>query len=269
MSDHDAFLRGILENPDDDSPRLVYADWLEERADPRAEFIRVQCELAKLPPDDPKWDALEQREWDLLRSHEAEWTKDIKSIVSNWQFHRGFIDTVSLGARACVDHAEKLFQRAPIRHTTLTRVGTSSVSGKELAACSQLSRLRSLEMKGGMPLNDLQTVILSPHLKRLVVLGLPGAPGEILQSLAKGGPPSLEELNVIGMYRASQQLSLFAGKSRFSLKKLNLAQTGVAPEHVEQLASSSALTSLTHLNLSDNSGLRVSGAQALASSPPI
>src|SRR6516162_9578044 len=146
MSDHDAFLRGILENPADDSPRLVYADWLEERADPRAEFIRVQCELAKLPPDDPKWDALEQREWDLLRQHEAAWTADIKSLVTEWQFHRGFVDTISLGARAFVDHAEKLFQRAPIRHTTLTRLGTSSVAAKDLAACTQLARLRSLEL---------------------------------------------------------------------------------------------------------------------------
>src|SRR5262245_38736778 len=115
MTDHEAFLRGILQHPDDDAPRQVYADWLEERGDPRGEFIRVQCELARLPPDDPRWDALEQREFDLLRAHETEWTKDIKSIVSEWQFHRGFVDTVSMGARMFVDHAAKLFGRAPVR----------------------------------------------------------------------------------------------------------------------------------------------------------
>ena len=44
-----ALLRAILGNPDDDTVRLVYADWLEENGDAaRAEFIRVQCELAKL-----------------------------------------------------------------------------------------------------------------------------------------------------------------------------------------------------------------------------
>ena len=33
---HDeAFLQAIRENPDDDAPRLIYADWLEERGDPR------------------------------------------------------------------------------------------------------------------------------------------------------------------------------------------------------------------------------------------
>jgi len=48
--DQSHFLRAILEAPDDDGPRLVYADWLEERGEEaRAEFIRVQVELARTP----------------------------------------------------------------------------------------------------------------------------------------------------------------------------------------------------------------------------
>jgi uncharacterized protein (TIGR02996 family) len=47
--DHDPFLRQILAHPEDDGPRLVWADRLDERGDPRGEFIRVQCELAKEP----------------------------------------------------------------------------------------------------------------------------------------------------------------------------------------------------------------------------
>ncbi len=50
MTDRDALLRAICENPDDDAPRLIYADWLDEHGDPRqAEFIRVQIELARIP----------------------------------------------------------------------------------------------------------------------------------------------------------------------------------------------------------------------------
>jgi uncharacterized protein (TIGR02996 family) len=37
-----AFLRAIAEAPEDDAPRLVYADWLDERNDPRAEYLRVE-----------------------------------------------------------------------------------------------------------------------------------------------------------------------------------------------------------------------------------
>jgi uncharacterized protein (TIGR02996 family) len=45
-ADEDTFVQAILDEPESDSPRLVYADWLEERSDPRAEFIRVQCALS-------------------------------------------------------------------------------------------------------------------------------------------------------------------------------------------------------------------------------
>lgn len=50
ISVEQALLRAILTNSDDDLPRLVLADWLDEHGgDPdRAEFIRVQCELASI-----------------------------------------------------------------------------------------------------------------------------------------------------------------------------------------------------------------------------
>ena len=41
-----AFLAAICDEPADDAIRLAFADWLEERGDPRGEFIRVQVELA-------------------------------------------------------------------------------------------------------------------------------------------------------------------------------------------------------------------------------
>lgn len=52
----EAFLRAILVDPTDPAPRLVYADWLEERGDPdslhRAEYLRVECRLNNLPSAD-------------------------------------------------------------------------------------------------------------------------------------------------------------------------------------------------------------------------
>ncbi len=53
MTERDLLLDTILNNPDDDTARLVYADWLSEfggvRGAARAEFIRVQCELVNTP----------------------------------------------------------------------------------------------------------------------------------------------------------------------------------------------------------------------------
>jgi uncharacterized protein (TIGR02996 family) len=48
-----SLLDAVLENPDDDLPRLVYADWLDENGDPkRAEFIRAQIALSLLENED-------------------------------------------------------------------------------------------------------------------------------------------------------------------------------------------------------------------------
>src|SRR4051812_46175401 len=55
MSDNKAagFLDDITAHPDDDNPRLIYSDWLEDQGDvARAEFIRVQIERTRLP----EWD---------------------------------------------------------------------------------------------------------------------------------------------------------------------------------------------------------------------
>jgi uncharacterized protein (TIGR02996 family) len=52
VTEHEAFLAEVLAHPDDDGPRLIYADWLQgqesQAARDRGEFIRVQCELAAM-----------------------------------------------------------------------------------------------------------------------------------------------------------------------------------------------------------------------------
>ncbi|HEY1190925.1 MAG TPA: TIGR02996 domain-containing protein [Gemmata sp.] len=62
-----ALYRAVIENPHDDTARLVYADWLDEFADTlpepharfergRAELIRVQCRIARRSPRGWGWD---------------------------------------------------------------------------------------------------------------------------------------------------------------------------------------------------------------------
>jgi uncharacterized protein (TIGR02996 family) len=63
MTADDPFLQGINGSPEDAPVRLVYADWLEERGDGRAEFLRllhqravVTARLRQLVPElDPAW----------------------------------------------------------------------------------------------------------------------------------------------------------------------------------------------------------------------
>ena len=68
-----AFLRAIREQPDDDLPRLIYADYLDERGDPRGEFIRLRCQLAGWVPElEPRSD-LQRREQELLSRYLSAW----------------------------------------------------------------------------------------------------------------------------------------------------------------------------------------------------
>ncbi len=51
MTHADPFLKAIIDQPDDDGLRLIAADFLDESGQPeRAEFVRVQVALARLPP---------------------------------------------------------------------------------------------------------------------------------------------------------------------------------------------------------------------------
>src|SRR5262245_20213239 len=76
MLDDLTFLQVIGSSPDDDGPRLLYADYLEEKGDPagvaRAEFIRVQCAQDASATVD---ESLRRRERALLAEHWRAWLK--------------------------------------------------------------------------------------------------------------------------------------------------------------------------------------------------
>ena len=46
-----AFLRAAFAADDDEAPRLVYADWLDDRHDPRAALVRAAERLRRLDPE--------------------------------------------------------------------------------------------------------------------------------------------------------------------------------------------------------------------------
>jgi len=83
--DEAALFAAICDAPDDDAPRLIYADWLDEHGDPeRAEFIRIQCRLAEFQRlvEQRSLDTslaargineLDPREQELLGAHARRW----------------------------------------------------------------------------------------------------------------------------------------------------------------------------------------------------
>jgi len=104
MTDENALLSTIAAYPDDDAPRLVYADWLEEHDRPvRAEFIRIQCEIAQKQRSLPRnqldqYVDLFKRNQELEDNHRQELLGPLAALPQDSQivFHRGFVESVSL-----------------------------------------------------------------------------------------------------------------------------------------------------------------------------
>src|SRR4051812_6366435 len=87
MPDDDAFLRAIIDNPDDDLPRLVYADWLDEHGDPdRAEFIRLQCTLSCPSTKRDEFAQQFMRSENLLARHRERWLGPLAEFIEAAHF---------------------------------------------------------------------------------------------------------------------------------------------------------------------------------------
>lgn len=115
MLEREPFLRAIFADPDNDLPRLVFADYLEERGDGAwAEFIRVQCEYARRLPDPfaeiGEWQREEQRLFEELDA-------DLKAYSELRDFWRGFrrYPSIDIDAEELTD-PEELRRRAVAAH---------------------------------------------------------------------------------------------------------------------------------------------------------
>jgi uncharacterized protein (TIGR02996 family) len=252
----DAFLQAIIESPDDDGPRLVYADWLEDHSEPeRAEFIRVQCELARLPEDTPQRARLAAREQALLGEHGRAWARPLPGWATSWEFRRGFVEGVTASPEAFLAHADSLFRASPIRRVTFQ------------TAALQLARPHLVFPSAG-PL--LPRLTACPHLARLSAIGFPhnliGDDGvAALASSRCLGRLSLLDLRSNALTEAG--VVALAGSANCSgLATLLLASNRIGPAGAWSLARSPHLTRLTCLNLGENP-LRDEGVQALAGSP--
>jgi uncharacterized protein (TIGR02996 family) len=166
----EGFRQAIIDNPADAFVRLVFADWLDDRGDPRGEFIRVQIELSG-DPNRGRRDELEARERDLLYHHRADW---LSVLGENWHgdavFERGFVVQVTVGAREFIRHAERWLRYEPIRNVSL--YGAVDCM-RELADCPSLARLSALDLrKNELANSQIQELVNSPYLSQLAQLDL-------------------------------------------------------------------------------------------------
>lgn len=292
MSDANAFLDAILAEPDDIASRLIFADWLEERGDPRGEFIRIQCALSGNHLDDLQRVRFTIRQQELLAQHEAEWAAPFQGAAGGWTFRRGFIEEVVFDAEAFLEKAPGLFQTAPIRHLTLKKVGTlmadiaehpvmkkiealvlrgnnlGDTGAEILAREARFTRLQHLDL--GMNFIEIagaRALAASPYLARLVTLLVEQNPIQDMGVYAIASSPHLSKLEVLNL--AYCQISeggarYLADSSTLSnLRTLDLGHNELGDAGVRALARSRKLTQLESLSLRGN-GFGASAVKALA-----
>jgi uncharacterized protein (TIGR02996 family) len=284
-----AFLDAIVSDMEDDAPRLIYADWLDEQGQgERAEFIRVQVERARRPAWDAAQVGLRLREQELLKLHGENWLAELPSIEgARWEgFRRGIIAEVSFAsfeamrrsAHACraVAPIEAVTVRWPRRREgrktvkpiaelrELTLTGTPEYESFEWVAESpQLATLRRLTAGGVW--SDLPALLASPHLANLRSLRLPsnGLGNEGFGALAEAATLSaLEELDLSSIsrherynydevIRAASIRALVNWPGLATIRLLNLAGNDLNRDGLRALLRSPHVGALKELSLRD------------------
>jgi uncharacterized protein (TIGR02996 family) len=270
MSHEEAFLQAIAESPGDDTHRLVFADWLEDHGRPeRAEFIRLQCELARLDEDDERRDELERRERELLDEWGQEWLGPLRKWASATEFRRGFVEVATFGVRRFLDHAEEIFCHSPLQEVKLLRLNHTRDGAELLARCPQMARLRGLDLAGsGAGDARVRTLLASEHLANLTSLNLSEAGLGIqgMEAIVGAGLTRLKHLDLSDNYLGVPVGAFTEGEPPFRLESLDLGSTGQDADDVRRLADWPGAADLRDLRL-DNNNLRVTASEALAESP--
>lgn len=275
MDERDAFLRMIVENPDDDTPRLVFADWLEEHDEPeRAEFIRLQIRLARMREDDPDFAELRSNTERLLRRHQEDWEAGLSARFSarvvGCHYERGFPRLLQW-TWGGLEGLEEVLARMP----TVSRLHIQGHVGTEgaqvLAGSSGLAQLTEFALYGHEIRDEgAQALASSPHLARLTRLDLgennigPDGMRAIAQS------PYLARLTSLGLYgnHVGDTGARELAESPYlrQLTSLDLGFSALSDDGVQALANSSHLARLVTLSLRSNR-IGVASANALAQSP--
>jgi uncharacterized protein (TIGR02996 family) len=240
MTDADALLRAVLAAPDDDAPRLVYADWCDEHGDPdRAAFIRAQVGLAR-DPNHPRRAELVQTEQTLWSKHRAEWTAWVPPWAEVPGFDRGFLERIRCEAADYLAGADEVRLRTPLMGLRL--YGTADLAVPVFRSRA-LDGIRVLILSVDVNAGDWAHFAACPYLGRLEELNLnsKAPPGEIVTAL-------VESVNL------------------GALRVLRLRSCGLADEHTARLVRHPWVARLRSLDLRGNLILD-EGGLALVESP--
>jgi uncharacterized protein (TIGR02996 family) len=262
MEQERAFVEAIRAQPEDDTIRLVYSDWLKDRGDPRGDFIdaQVRWHQAHEALDVAGMTQQAARYWPLERQHGAAWLAPLEALgLYNAEFRRGFVEAGGINLADFLKNAGKLFELAPLLHDLgIYEKGPDLLP--QLAKFPLLGRLDAVTFWGSPILAaTLGTFASSPHAANLRSLHLrevrlfgPDIPANCVQLLAL---PQLTRFEFTGngvCPRGPRQ---------------RLRPTPIGDEVVAALAQSPNFSRLRVFSASFSQAITDAAAAALAGSP--
>ncbi len=229
------FLALIRQNPDEDAPRLLYADWLAGLPDPsahaRAELIRLQCALQRATTGRQD-SAARQRVRELSGRFGDLWRNDlpVHADLSWHDWERGLIEGATISRWELIAlEAERFFEATCLRRIRFQDHRPAAL--REFLACQCVKQVQHLELAIG-------------HL-------------DLASASALAGTERLTDLRCLDLHgvRLSQPIFrvLASAGSLAGLKSLILSRTQITPNGSWlALSSSSTLEGLQKLDLSGN-----------------
>lgn len=275
------FLSQIRQHPDDDALRLMFADWLEELGDERAELIRVQCEVARLDtPSNGMEPGLPERTLQL-KAHEEQlaglWRQTCLAELSplgvrDVRFVRGFIERIHLEGAEFLTRTKSIADWAPaIRGVLWQKLPRQSAQAIARFLTSPVfSSVSSLNlMRNNLGVAGLEALARSPGLAGVTSLSLRENPvgGQGMQELMNS--PHLSGLTRWDL--TDTQLSLVDARNLARANSLNrleellLNHNQIGDPGLRSIANTARLKTLRKLAVAENQ-IGQEGLRALADS---
>ncbi len=270
MTSEEHFLRAIREAPEDDDLRLVFADWLDERGDPRGELMRLQVQRARHAADEGSLLQVPPRERELLERHAAAWIGPLAQHLRSSFFLRGLL-FLEMPATRFIRAASLRVAQANWDWVDGVRLHGAEGRLEKVLAVRRLASFSYFDL-GGNLIGDAGATLLADTaaLAHLVHLGLDACnigPAGATALAASGVEHRLLTLDLSSNPLGPAGVRALARLPAFPrLRTLCLGSTQAGDEGAACLAASEMLAQLERLDLPSN-GIGDRGARALAVSP--
>lgn len=261
MTDGDALRAAIIAEPEDDTLRLVYADWLEENSQPeRATFVRAQVWEAQAEPDSPEARKHKTTAGRVTNAQKAEWAKTVSSRVSEWRFARGFVEHIATHAASFPRNAAALFAAEPIRSIRVIRFAFSTPSPESLTLkpffeIPELARVTRLDFRGvhlseGGDFDPMTECRYLGNLTDLCLRETPVPPGWLGTMLVGPAFPALTGLDLTDVSHLGPRLAdMLPRADHRRFRRLDVSRVVFTSDQIQRVLASRCLREVEELRL--------------------